>query len=143
MFGITKKDLSIEVINFDLRNPWNILRIIAGAFLFPHALGKFVNGAINPAVLGFFEKVGFNPPETWVFIAFIAEIICAISLVLGICTRFAALGAAITLIVAVSALHVVQGFLWYWNVGGYEYPIFWALVCICVSVNEFQQRNRA
>ena len=105
ILGVTKKDFSIQKSNFDIRNPWNILRITSGAFLLPHALGKFVNGAINPAVLGFFGKAGFQPPETWVLIAFLAEVICSITLVMGICSRFAALGAAITLILAV--VHIV------------------------------------
>ena len=141
MLGVTKKDFSIQKSNFDIRNPWNILRITSGAFLLPHALGKFVDGAINPAVLGFFGKAGFQPPETWVMIAFFAEVICSITLVMGICSRFAALGAAMTLILAAGALHIVKGFGWYWNVGGYEYPVFWAIVCICVSMNEFQRKK--
>ena len=141
MLGITRKDFIIQSLNFNLKNPWNILRLTVGGFLLPHALGKFVNGSINPAVLGFFEKAGFNPPETWVLIAFLAEIICGIALVMGICSRFAAIGAAITLIVATASLHVVKGFSWYWNVGGYEYPVFWAIVSICLAMHEFQRKN--
>jgi putative oxidoreductase len=141
MLGITRKDFIIQSINFNLKNPWNILRLTVGVFLLPHAFAKFVNGSINPAVLGFFDKAGFNPPETWVLIAFLAEIICAIALIMGICSRFAAIGAAITLIVATAALHVVKGFSWYWNVGGYEYPVFWAIICICLAMHEFQRKN--
>jgi len=52
-------------------------------FLFPHVFGKFVNGSINPVVFGFFDKASFSPPETWVLIAFLQEIICVIALVVG------------------------------------------------------------
>jgi putative oxidoreductase len=62
--------------------------------------------------------------------------------VLGLCTRYAALGAAGALAVAVYALHVVKGFGWTWNTGGYEYPVFWAIACLCVAMTEFRQRGR-
>jgi putative oxidoreductase len=142
MLGITKNDFIIRANSFDITKPWNLLRITTGAFFIPHALSKFAGGTINPAVLGFFDKAGFQPSETWVMIAFLAELICGIALVLGICTRFAALGSAFTLALAVYALHVVKGFGWFWNLGGYEYPIFWAIVSIGISMNEFQQRDR-
>jgi putative oxidoreductase len=62
-----------------------------------------------------------------------------VALVLGLCTRFAALGAAGALVVAVYALHMVKGFGWTWNTGGYEYPVFWAIVCIAVAMNGFKR----
>jgi putative oxidoreductase len=49
-----------------------------------------------------------------------AESLAGIALILGICTRSAALGAAAVLGVAVYALHVVRGFGWTWSTGGYE-----------------------
>jgi putative oxidoreductase len=60
--------------------------------------------------------------------------------VLGLCTRFAALGAAAILGMAVYALQVVKGFQgWTWNTGGYEYPVFWALVCTAIAIEEFKR----
>ena len=53
MLGITKEDFAIRGSNFDLTQPWNILRIICGAFMFPHAMSKFVGGA-QPGGRGFF-----------------------------------------------------------------------------------------
>ncbi|HTO46593.1 MAG TPA: hypothetical protein VML91_03050 [Burkholderiales bacterium] len=52
---------------------------------------------------------------------------------LGLCTRYAALGA-----VAVYALQVVKGFGWTWNTGGYEYPVIWGLVCIAIAIEEWR-----
>ena len=60
-------------------------------------------------------------------------------LVLGLCTRYAALGAASALAIAVYALHTVKGFGWLWNTGGYEYPIFWGAACLCVALWEFRR----
>ena len=135
---ISKDDFRIKAKNFDLTKGWNILRIIAGAFMFPHVAGKFVNGALNPGTVGFFAKAGFSPPEAWVYLAAASETAVGIALVLGICTRFATLGGAAVLAVAVYALHMVKGFGWTWNTGGYEYPVFWALACIAIAVEEWK-----
>src|SRR3954464_7904854 len=77
----TLSDFRIKAESFDPRNPWNILRIICGAFMFPHIAGKFAAGAAAPATIGFFAKAGFAPAETWVYIAASSEMLCGICLV--------------------------------------------------------------
>jgi len=138
---LTKDDFLIKADNFDLSKTSNVLRIICGAFMFPHVAGKFAAGfAVKAATVGFFAKAGFSPAEAWVYIAAASEFLAGICLVLGICTRYAALGAAAVLGIAVYALQVVKGFNgWTWNTGGYEYPVFWAVVCIAVAVDEFKR----
>lgn len=131
-------DFRIKASNFDLTNEWNVLRILCGAFMFPHVAGKFAAGAVSAGTLGFFAKAGFQPAEVWVWLAAAAETASGIALVLGICTRFAALGAAAVLGIAVYALQVVKGFGWTWNTGGYEYPVFWAMVCLAVAVHAWK-----
>lgn len=138
MLGITKEDFAIHAQNFDLTQPWNILRIIAGAFMFPHVASKFAAGGLSAGVIGFFTKAGFQPPEAWVILAAVVEASTGLALVLALCTRFAALGAAAALAVAVYALQMAKGFGWLWNMGGYEYPIFWGLVCVAIAMNEFR-----
>ena len=140
MLTLTFDDFRIKAKNFDLTQSANILRIICGAFMFPHAASKFVGGAIAPALLPFFAKAGFHPPEFWIYLAAVTEIACGVALVLGVCTRFAALGAAAVLAIAVYALQMVKGFGWTWNTGGYEYPIFWAIVCIAVANDAWKAR---
>lgn len=135
---VTWDDFRIKPQNFDLTNGSNILRIISGAFMFPHVAGKFAGGALSAATVGFFAKAGFHPPELWVYIAAVSETLVGIALVLGICTRFAALGAAAVLGIAVYSLQVVKGFGWTWNTGGYEYPVFWAIVCITVAIEQWK-----
>lgn len=152
MLGLTRDDFRIKAENFDLTNGANILRIIAGAFMFPHIAGKFAaisTLTLKAGTVGFFAKAGMTPGEFWVYLAAAAEFTAGIFLVLGLCTRFAALGAAAILGVAVYALQVVKGFSgWTWNTGGYEYPVFWALVCIAIAIEEFKRvaavgRNKA
>ena len=123
----TRDDFTIKASNFDLTNGLNIIRIICGLFLFPHVLGKFAAGAVSAGTAGFFARAGFHPPEVWVWIAAISETAAGVALVLGIFTRYAALGAFVLLGMAVYSLQVVKGFGWTWNTGGYEYPVFWAI----------------
>lgn len=132
------EDFKIGVENFNLGQGMNILRIICGLFMFPHAMSKFAGGVINPGIVGFFAKAGFTPPELWVYLAFVSEVAVGIALVLGLCTRFAALGAAGVLAIAVYALHVTKGFVWLWNLGGYEYPVFWAIASLAVALEAWK-----
>lgn len=135
---LSRSDFRISASNFDLTNEWTVLRIICGAFMFPHVASKFAGVGLSAGIVGFFAKAGFNPPETWVYIAAASETLAGLALVLGICTRFAALGAAAVLAIAVYALHVVKGFGWTWNTGGYEFPVFWAIVCLAVAAHAWK-----
>ena len=136
----TKDDFKIQASNFDLSNGLNILRIICGLFLFPHVMGKFAAGAVSAGTAGFFAKAGFQPPELWVWIAAIAETATGVALVLGVCTRYAALSAVALLAIAVYSLQVVKGFGWTWNTGGYEYPVFWAITSLAVAIEAWKAR---
>jgi len=138
----TRDDFRIKAENFDLSNGLNIIRIICGLFLFPHVAGKFAAGAVAAGTAGFFAKAGFHPPEVWVYIAALSETAAGVALVLGICTRFAALGAFALLAIAVYSLQVVKGFGWTWNTGGYEYPVFWALTSLAVAVEAWKAHLR-
>jgi putative oxidoreductase len=138
----SRDDFRIKAESFDLTKGANILRIAAGAFMFPHVLGKFSDIGtltLNKGTLGFFAKAGMVPAEFWVYLAAGSELAVGVFLVLGLCTRYAAVGAAAVLAVAVYALQTVKGFGWTWNTGGYEYPVFWALVCVAVAVEEWKK----
>jgi putative oxidoreductase len=138
MFTLTRDDFRIQASSFDLTKESNILRIACGAFMFPHIAGKFANGAFNPGTLGFFAKAGMTPPEFWLGLAALSEFLVGVFLVLGLCTRFAALGGAAVLLMAVYALQVVKGFGWTWNTGGYEYPVFWAIASVVVAMEAWK-----
>lgn len=125
--------MSSSLSKFDLTNGDNLIRITAGLFMFPHVAGKFIDHA---AVLGFFGKV-FPAPEAFLYLAAITEAVAGVCLVLGLFTRFAAPAAAGALIVAAAALWQVGGFKWVWNKGGFEYPVFWALVCLGITLKEW------
>jgi putative oxidoreductase len=116
--------------NFNLLNEFNLVRIICGLFFIPHIYAKF----FVPEALGFFVAAKFKPPAFWLYTACVIEIIVAIGLILGIYpVYFAALG-TIHLAVATVAVYRVTG-KWLWNIGGCEYPLFWAVCCAAVALH--------
>lgn len=135
----TQDDFRIRAENFDLTDGHNLVRIVCGLFMFPHVAGKLAGFGLSAGTVGFFAKAGFHPPEAWVVMAACAELATGIALVLGLCTRWAAIGAACVMAMAVYALQTVKGFGWTWNTGGYEYPVFWALCAIGVALTEFRR----
>jgi putative oxidoreductase len=116
---------------FNLLNEFNILRIICGAFFIPHIYAKF----FVPEALGFFVAAKFKPPKFWLYVACVIEIVLAAGLILGIHTSFVAWIAALHLAVAAVAVYRVTGGKWLWNIGGYEYCLFWAICCVVVAMH--------
>ena len=118
--------------NFDLTNGFNILRIMCGAFFIPHIFGKYTEREFT---IGYFTKAGLTPPEPFIYLALVIETIAAIGLIFGILTTYAALLAAAFMACATAAVYRVSGGRWFWNLGGYEYTLFWALACIVVAMH--------
>jgi putative oxidoreductase len=139
--NLTRNDWRVQRLNFDLSQPMNLLRVACGAFLIPHVWGKFAGGVPAPGVVGFFAKAGLTPPEFWVYVAAAVELGAGVALVLGVCTRWAAFAAALLLAVAVYSLQVVKGFGWWWNVGGFEFLVFWIVCCLVVAMDSWQKEE--
>jgi putative oxidoreductase len=118
--------------NFNLTDPFNILRIICGLFFIPHLFVKFNN---QDFVKGFMVKVGLNPPIAWLYASFAIEIVATIGLVFGIYTRYVAFLAGAFLLVAAWASYRYSEGKWIWNFGGAEYPLFWAICCFVVAMH--------
>lgn len=117
--------------NFNLMNEFNILRIICGAFFIPHIYAKF----FVPEALGFFEAAGFKPAKSWMYLSCVIEVVLAIALIFGVYTALAGAIAAVHLLVAAAAVWKVTGGKWLWNIGGYEYCLFWAICCGVVAIH--------
>jgi putative oxidoreductase len=115
--------------SFNLQNGYVLLRIICGAFLVPHAVGKFT---ARQASVGFFTAAGFKPPAFWVMTALIVEVILGIALVFGIFTEWAAYVSGLYLLVAAAANFKLSR-KWLWHIGGSEWPVFWAICCFIVG----------
>lgn len=116
--------------NFNLTDEFNILRLICGLFFIPHIYAKF----FVPEALGFFVAAKFKPPAFWMYTACVIETIVAIGLIFAILPVYAGAVACIHLLVAAAAVYRVTG-KWLWNIGGFEYCLFWAICCLIVAMH--------
>ena len=114
---------------FNLLNAIVILRLICGLFFVPHLYAKF----FVPEALGFFVAAGFKPPAFYMYLACAVETVLAIGLIFDIYTPYVAAVAALHLCVAGAAVYKVTK-KWLWNIGGFEYCLFWAITCVAVSL---------
>ncbi len=117
--------------NFNLADEFNMLRLICGLFFIPHIYAKF----FVPEALGFFVAAKFKPPALWIYMACVIETVLAIGLVFRIYTTYAGAIAFIHLVVAAAAVWRVTRGKWLWNIGGYEYCVFWAICCLVVAMH--------
>jgi putative oxidoreductase len=115
----------------ELYHPWDLLRLMCGAFFLPHCASKIwrPRGALE-----FFAAAGLRPPTLFRFITIALELLCTAGLLLNVYARQAALVAAAFLLVAGVAVIKVSGGKWLWNVGGCEYAFFWMLCCLIVAI---------
>ena len=118
--------------NFDLTNEFNILRLICGLFLLPHLYAKASDLELTYKIYDDFRlylsSYGFSP-------ACVIEIVCAIGMVFAIYTRYVALLEAVFLLVAAWAVWRHSKGKWLWQIGGFEYCLFWAICCIVVAMH--------
>ncbi len=116
--------------NFDLSNEMNILRLICGLFFIPHIYAKF----FVPEALGFFVAAKCEPPKLWMYTACVIETVLAFGLIFAILPAYAAGLASLHLLVAAGAVWKVTNCKWLWNIGGFEYCLFWAICCLVVAM---------
>ncbi|WP_374764060.1 DoxX family protein [Yunchengibacter salinarum] len=108
-----------------------LLRAGAGIFLMPHGAQKLFGwfGGHGLTTTGqFFEsQLGFSHGLLAAFGAGMVEFFGGLMLAIGLLTRLA--GAAITVMLLVAAtIHLGNGF--FWNAGGFEYPVLWAMIAL-------------
>jgi putative oxidoreductase len=102
-----------------------LIRVIAGLSLAAHGWPKLFGN--TEAVAGFFERAGFSPGLFWAVAVGITEFAGGLCLALGLLTRAVAIPILIFLVTAVT-YHWQFGF--YWDIRGFEYPLFWAAVVL-------------
>lgn len=125
--------MALTAATFDLTNGAVVLRLICALFFFPHIYFKIVGNP--PPALGFFVQAGFKPPVLYMRIATAVESLAALGLLFGIYTHWAALlGAAALSVAAIAVCFFNRSVKWLWNLGGMEFPVFWALACVAVAM---------
>ncbi|MCB1546015.1 MAG: DoxX family protein [Methylobacteriaceae bacterium] len=125
---------------FDLAQPLNVIRIVAGLFYLPHILFKVFGMA---GALGFFAKAGLVPAPFFVGLALVVETIACVALTFGLYLRWTGLLSAGCMAVAAYAVFATKGAGWLWNLGGVEYLTMWAVISLAIAYNAWKQAARA
>ena len=111
---------------------WPLVRATAGLMLVPHGWGKlFTEGGIEK-LAGGMTKMGLEPAYPLALYIALLELAGGLMLALGLFTRLIA--AQVVGFMAVSAFYVHWGNGFIWIQKGYEYPLFWGLVCIALVI---------
>jgi putative oxidoreductase len=109
-----------------------MVRVIAGVLLIPHGYAKlFTPGAIE-GTAGFPGSLGLVPGIFWAWVIALLEFFGGIMLAVGFLTRPVA--AMVVGFMAVAAFYVHWGSGFFWNKGGYEYPLMWGVVALAILV---------
>ncbi len=108
---------------------WLIVRVTTGALLIPHGYVKLFGGAMA-GTAGFMDSLGLSPGVFWVWVIALLEFFGGIMLVVGLLTR--PIAAMVLGFMAVAAFYVHWGNGFFWNAGGYEYPLMWGILALVV-----------
>ncbi len=108
---------------------WPLVRFIAGAMLVPHGYSKVFGGGME-GIIGFVGSLGFQPAFLWGWLVALLEFFGGILLAVGFLTRVVAAMLAIQMAVVVIMVHGANGY--FWNNGGYEYPLMWGLLALAI-----------
>ena len=100
------------------------LRVSSGAFFIAHGLLKVTVFTI-PGTVGFFESLGL--PGAFAYLTILAELAGGAALILGVGTRLVSL-ALIPILLGAAWVHAGNGWLFSSDGGGWEFPVFWAVV---------------
>ncbi|APG59582.1 DoxX family protein [Christiangramia salexigens] len=101
-----------------------IFRIGISALMLTHGVPKLIK-FFGPEELTFGDPLGFGPEFTFTF-AVLAEFVCAVFIIFGFLTRFAAIPLVITMAVAALIVHMPDGF------GRQELPLLYFFGFLCI-----------
>lgn len=108
-----------------------LVRVVTGAMLIPHGWAKLISG--SPAGLAQnLAKMGMEPAYALAVYVGVLELVGGAMLAAGLFTRFVA--AQVIGFMAVAAFKVHWGAGFFWNKGGYEYPLFWGLMALAILI---------
>ena len=117
---------------YDLLEPLThpMIRFIAGVMMIPHGYGKVFGGI--EGTTKFFASAGLEPAFLLAWYVGLLELIGGICVAFGFLTRLMSVQLVGLLAVATFYIHLPSGFLWV--KGGYEYPLFWMIVMIAITI---------
>jgi putative oxidoreductase len=100
-----------------------LIRVVSGLSLAAH--GYAILFGDHEAFASFFERAGFRPGLLWAILCGLVQFVGGLCFALGFRTRLVAVPILIFLLTAIT-YHWQFGF--YWDVRGFEYPLFWSVV---------------
>ena len=110
---------------------WLLIRVTAGLMLVPHGWIKLFGGGLE-GTAALMAKLGLEPAYPLALYIALLELVGGVLLALGLFTRVIAALVIGFMAVAAFYVHFGNGFLWI--KGGFEYPLFWGLVCVAIAV---------
>jgi putative oxidoreductase len=105
-----------------------ILRLAVGGTMMAHGWNHAFRGGRLPGTARWFESIGIRPGRVHALFATLTELGAGALLVLGLLTPLAAAGVIGTMLVALIANHLKNGFFIFRPGEGYEYVLMIALV---------------
>lgn len=112
---------------------WSLafVRLYAGLMFIPHFAAHIFAGPMPFAIFWkYFGELGFPAPAAMVVLAGVTELAVAVGLSFGFLTRLAAaVGAVYLYLTMLLGNHFPVGYIWILPTGGYEFGIFWAVMC--------------
>jgi putative oxidoreductase len=113
-----------------------VARVVLGIAFFVHGsqklFGWFGGHGLGATVRTFRDQMGIPPPLTYLAIA--AEFFGGLGLIIGLFARVAALGIAITMVVAMFKVHLKFGFLLNWFGDKQGHGIEYHLLAIALAL---------
>jgi putative oxidoreductase len=107
-----------------------LIRFIAGVMMIPHGYAKVFGGI--EGTTKFFSSVGLEPALILAWYVGLLELVGGICVALGLLTRLISAQLIGLLAVATFYIHLPSGFIWV--KGGFEYPLFWMVVMIAITI---------
>ena len=117
---------------YDVLEPlsYPLIRFVAGAMMVPHGYAKVFGGI--EGTTKFFASVGLEPALTLAWYVGLLELVGGVCVAFGFLTRFMSAQLVGLLAVATFYIHLPSGFLWV--KGGFEYPLFWMVIMIAITI---------
>ncbi len=107
-----------------------VLRVGSGVLFLAHGLLK-VNVFTIAGTVGFFESLGL--PAALAYLTIFAELAGGLALIAGVAVRLVSLG-LIPVLLGAAWVHAGNGWLFSGEGGGWEFPLFWALVQAAIAL---------
>jgi putative oxidoreductase len=110
-----------------------VLRLVVGGTMMAHGWNHAFGGGKLPGTARWFESIGIRPGRVHALFATVTELGAGLLLVVGLLTPLAAAGVVGTMVVALVANHLKNGFFIFRPGEGYEYVLMITLVSCAIG----------